>query len=81
METKSNMKTSYGLEFNLVSEVNPAWGDYDKLVARCHLKQVEVIIVDAKCGQPIDNEYDLEEIYRLVKEAKNTGITKTDISQ
>lgn len=71
METKYNMKTFYGLEFNLVSEIEPAWGDYDKLVARCHLKQVGAIIVDAEYGQPIDNEYDLEEIYRLVKNRKS----------
>lgn len=57
--------------------------NYDKLVARCHLKQVGVIIVDAECGQPIDNEYDLEEIYRIIKKQEteqNRGMLCTKLN-
>ena len=56
------MKTSYGFEFNTVTEIDPEWSDYDKKVAECHLANAGVVIVDAEYGQPIDNEYDLEEI-------------------
>lgn len=67
------MRTSYGLEFNTVKEINPEWSDYDKTIAECHLANTGVVIVDTEHGQPIDNEYDLEEIYRLLeKENKKT---------
>ncbi|MFK1903891.1 hypothetical protein ACIXC0_05745 [Bacteroides fragilis] len=61
------MRTSYGLEFNTVTEINPEWSDYDKTIAECHLANTGVVIVDTEYGQPIDNEYDLEEIYRLLE--------------
>lgn len=64
------MKTSYGLEFNVVTEIDPEWADYDKTVAKCHLASVGVVIVDTEYGQPIDNEYDLEEIYRILEKEK-----------
>lgn len=64
------MKTSYGLEFNTVTEIDPGWSDYDKKVAESHLANTGVVIVDAKYGQPIDNEYDLEEIYRIIEKEK-----------
>lgn len=61
------MKTSYGLEFELLtaSELNRFDG-YDRCVAECHIANCNKIIVDAVYHQPIDNEYDLEEIYNLI---------------
>lgn len=56
------MKTSYGLEFDTVTEINPEWSGYDKTIAGCHLANARVVIVDTEYGQPIDNEHDLEEI-------------------
>ncbi len=50
------MKTSYGLEFNTVTEIDPEWSDYDKTIAGCHLANAGVVIVDTEYGQPIDNE-------------------------
>lgn len=64
------MKTSYGLEFNTVTEITPQWSNYDKTVAKSHLANVGVIVVDAEYGQPIDNEYDLEEIYPMLEKEK-----------
>ena len=64
------MTTSYGLEFNTVTKINSEWSDYDKTVAECHLANAGVIIVDAEYGQPIDNECDLEEIYRILEKEK-----------
>lgn len=78
---KERMKTSYGLEFDIIHEIDPAWSEYDRMVAGCHLANAGVIIVDCEYGQPIDNEYDLDEIYRIVKVSKNTRITTTDIFQ
>ena len=64
------MKTSYGLEFDTVTEINPEWSDYDKTIAGCHLANARVVIVDTEYGQPIDNEHDLEK--------KKTGHTKNE---
>ncbi|MCS2889280.1 hypothetical protein NXV14_22630 [Bacteroides fragilis] len=75
------MRTSYGLEFNTVTEINPEWSDYDKTIAECHLANTGVVIVDTEYGQPIDNEYDLEEIYRLLeKENKKNAAGGNPVS-
>ena len=42
------MKTSYGLEFHTTTEIESDWSDYDKSVARCHLANVGVIIIDVE---------------------------------
>ena len=60
------MKTNYGLKFNLLSKVKPSWSDYDKQIARTHLANAGKIIVDTTYGNPIDNEYDLDEIYQIL---------------
>lgn len=60
------MKTS-GLKFELLKEIDPTWENYDKTVAQCHIKNVGVIIVDTEYHKPIDNEYDLDEIYRILE--------------
>lgn len=61
------METSNGLKFELLKEIDPTWDNYDKTVAQCHLKNVGVIIVDPVYHNPIDNEYDLDEIYRILE--------------
>ena len=61
------MKTSYGLKFNtLAADKLDLFSGYDKSVAKCHISNCGKIIVDAALGQPIDNEYDLEEIYNIL---------------
>lgn len=65
------METSYGLKFELLKEINPWWDDYNKTVAQCHLKNAGVIIVDSEYHNPIDNEYDLDEIYRILETEKS----------
>ena len=42
--------------------INPNWTAYDKSVAKCHLANYGVIYLDCY-GQPIDDEYLLEELY------------------
>ena len=61
------MKTSYGLEFMLLpSEQLDRFEEYDRSVAECHIANCGSIIVDSVYEQPIDNEYDLEDIYNLI---------------
>lgn len=62
------MKTSNGLEFRVLcaSEIG-RFNGYDRSVAECHIANCGRIIVDNLYGQPIDNEFDLEEIYNLLK--------------
>lgn len=56
------MKTSYGLEYELVREIPDGWNDYHKSVARAHLANWNCIVVDVSYGFPIDNEFDLAAI-------------------
>ena len=61
------MKTSYGLEFlTLGAGELDRFNGYDRAVAQCHIANCGRIIVDATYQQPIDNEYDLEEIYNTL---------------
>lgn len=60
------MKTAYGLHFEIVDSINSDWSEYDKTVAAAHLTRFGRIITD-EYGCPVDNEYDLEEIHRLLK--------------
>ena len=61
------MKTRYGLEFKtLDAEEIARYCGYDRVVAECHIANCGNIIVDAVYEQPIDNEFDLEEIYNTI---------------
>lgn len=61
------MKTRNGIEFNILNaEEITRFNGYDKAVAECHIANFGKIIVDAVYQQPIDNEYDLEEIYNTI---------------
>ena len=61
------MKTTYGLEFNVLNaDKLDSFCGYDKSVAKCHIENCGKIIVDSTFGQPIDSEYDLEEIYSIL---------------
>lgn len=61
------MKTSYGLEYIiLTAEELDKFEGYDRYVAECHIANCGRIVVDANYQQPIDNEYDLEEIYNII---------------
>lgn len=59
-----------------VREINPAWSDYDKSVARCHMENYGVIYLD-EFDCPIDNEYELEELEREGKELKLGRVVMT----
>lgn len=60
------MKTKYGLEFTILpAEELDKFDGYDKSVAQCHIANCGRIIIDTY-RQPIDKEYDLEEIYSII---------------
>ena len=62
------METTYGLEFEtLPKEEVGRFEGYDKVVAQCHVANCGCIIIDTIYHQPIDNEYDLEEIYGMLE--------------
>ena len=42
--------------------------DYDRTVANAHIRNSGNVIVDTQYGAPIDNEYDLSEIYNQIRE-------------
>lgn len=58
------MTTTYGLEYKILNagEIDRFTG-YDRSVAQCQIANGGRIIIDIIYEQPIDNEYDLEEIY------------------
>lgn len=64
------MKTSYGLEFDILPKEEVGRFDgYDRTTAECHVANVGCIIVDTQYHQPLDNEYDLEEIYNMLEKS------------
>ena len=62
------METRYGLKFILLdkSKISEFTG-YDRRVALCHIANCGHIIIDEEYELPIDNEYDLDEIYKMIE--------------
>lgn len=60
------IQTQYG-EFKVRKSINPAWGSYDKTVAKTHLSNYGVIFTDSY-GSPIDDEYTIQEVYQKYKQ-------------
>ena len=50
--------------YRIVKSIDPAWSDYDKVVAQCHLDNYGFIITDPVYGEPVDDEYEAETIFR-----------------
>ena len=65
---ESLSKLDRGLEYETLdpSEINKFSG-YDRTVAQCHIDNVGCIIVYPGTMEPIDNEYDLDEIYSKIE--------------
>ena len=61
------MKTSYGLHFETrPKEDIEQYEGYDRTTAECHIANCGCIIVDTEYHQPIDDEFDLAEIYSML---------------
>lgn len=56
----------------ITTEINENWNDYSKKVAKCQLNNYGVIFLD-NYGCPIDNEYELEELYEAYLNSKKEG--------
>lgn len=65
-------KTSDGIIYDVLGEIDPEWDDYSKTVATGHLHNYGCIFIDDE-EMPIDNEYDLEEIKAY---HKKTGLIR-----
>lgn len=57
--TEETLETSDGLEYSVIKENN--FEGYDKTVADTHLSNYGEVYLDSY-GDPIDNEYELEEV-------------------
>ena len=56
------------IDYKLLSpEYISRFQGYDRAVADCQIANCGRIVVDSTYEQPIDNEYDLDEIYGLIK--------------
>lgn len=51
------------------TEINDNWNGYNKSIAECHLSNYGVIFLD-DYDCPIDNEYELEELYERYRRNK-----------
>lgn len=73
--------TNYGLKFFLITPsewsilklatYQCGWTDYDRHMVDLHIKNCGYGILDTEYQTPIDNEYDLDEIYTQIAESKN----------
>ena len=62
-------KTSYGLKFKVTMDNNFDNKYGAKSTAQCMLDNYGVIFVSAEYGDPIDNEYDWEEMNKVWKKS------------
>ena len=53
------------IEYKLSDTIEDSWSEYDKVIARIHLKRYCKIMLD-ECGLPIDNEFLLEELESII---------------
>lgn len=47
----------------IAKRINDKWSEYDKTVAETHLRNYGVIFLDTKYRLPIDDLFELEELY------------------
>ena len=72
MANEKTYKTSYGLSYKLLTpkqwdKQKSRFMDYDRSIADMQIRNSGSVIVDTRYGQPIDNEYDLDEIYDTLR--------------
>ena len=62
-------KTDNGLEYQVFTEINESWDDYDKMVARAHLERFKKIFLD-KNGYAIESENEFQDILANERKTK-----------
>ena len=73
-------KTSYGLEYNLLTpeqweKKKGGMMPYDRSVGDMHIRNYGYAITNAKVGDIIDDEYDLAEIGKQIKQMPKRAAT------
>lgn len=53
--------------------IKQSWSDYDKTIAQSHLNNFGVIFLDDQYNLPIDNLFELEELYQIYKKEEKKG--------
>lgn len=61
--------TSNGLEYQVFTEIDESWDEYDKLVAKEHLDRFRKIFFD-KHNYAIDSEIDIKDILENERKTK-----------
>lgn len=77
MKIGTEKETSYGMKFLAITPkewevLRPLtyqcnWSDYDRLMVEMHIGNCGYGILSAEYQTPIDNEYDLAEIYTMLE--------------
>lgn len=67
---RKNMRTEYGLEFDLRKETDLDWDPNDLLIGRIQIEKYGFCIVDPYTNTIIDNEYDIEVIVAMVESGR-----------
>lgn len=68
----ARLRTDYGLEFEALSlgeclSLDTSdWTDYDKVQMELHLANCGYVLLDTNYHRPIDNENDLDAIYKMM---------------
>ena len=80
------MTTDYGLEFKVLSpqEWQSRKGEmdsYDASIGDMHIQNYGFVIIDAQYEQPIDNEYDLEEIENQLKNYARSSVSPISLTE
>ena len=80
------MKTDYGLEFKVLSpqewlREKTGMTPYDISIGDMHIRNYGFVIIDAQYNQPIDNEYDLEEIKNQLKNYTRSSIAPISLTE
>jgi hypothetical protein len=80
------MTTDYGLEFIVLSPQEwqsrkAGMDSYDVSIGNMHLQNYGFVILDAQYEQPIDNEYDLEEIENQLKNYARSSASPISLTE
>lgn len=80
------METDYGLAFKVLSPQEwqnrkVGMDSYDAAIGDMHIQNYGFVIIDAQYEQPIDNEYDLEEIKNQLKGYARSSIAPVSLTE
>lgn len=53
------------------TNINEEWNEYDQTIAKTHISNYGIIFLDEKYGLPIDDLFELEELYMAYMSKEN----------